>query len=147
VPLRPGDVVGFIGGGPPPTPESWTRHDPEGAPRPGDYGDVLEVDGEMALVSWRFGATTECPIEHLSKEPRRAKSHRYRVVFESFRASDDVVYSVVTECGEAKAVWMASSALLSTQPNFRPWTVEVEDLGTDFELDPEDDLISYDELA
>ena len=36
MPIRPGDTVQFIGPGPDPSPEKWDRHDPDGAPMPGE---------------------------------------------------------------------------------------------------------------
>jgi len=147
VPIRQGDTVQYVGPGPWATEASWSRHDPEGTPQPGDYGDVANTNGDVARVVWRFGATTDCSISDLAKWHPRSKPHRYRVLFEQSRQSEDVSYTVVTEGGEAKAVWMASDALAREQPEYRAWAVEVEDLGTDFQPDPANDLLAWDEVS
>jgi hypothetical protein len=147
MPIRPGDAVQFVGPGPLPTTSSHLRQDPDGQPRPGDYGGVVEISGELARVAWRFGATTDSTIDNLAKWHPRSKSHRYRVVFAQSRQSEDVSYTVVTEGGEAKAVWMASAALARERPEYRAWAVEVEDLGTDFQPDPANDLLAWDEVS
>ena len=146
MPIRPSDRVQFVGPGPRPTPESAHRHDPHGDPRPGDYGAVLDVAGESAIVAWDFGTTSLVSIDHLGKWHARTRAHRYSVLFESSFQRNDITFTVVTEGGEAKAVWMASSALARRHPDVRPWAVEVEDLGIPSEPDPTD-LISYEELA
>jgi hypothetical protein len=147
VPLRHGDIVQFVGPGPWPTRESESRHDPEGDPRPGDYGHVVEVKGDVVRVAWRFGATTDCSIDHLAKQSRRSQAHRYRVVFEQLLQREDVTYTIVTEGGEPKAVWMASAALARDHPDYRPFTVEIEDLGTNFQPDSVNDLVAWDEIS
>jgi hypothetical protein len=147
VPIRKGDAVSFVGPGPSPTPTSHSRHDPDGVPQPADYGEVVDVLGDLARVAWRFGATTECSIESLSKWHPRTKSHRYRVLFEQTDQTDDVTYTVVTERGEAKAVWLASARLFRDHPDYRARAVEVEDLGTDFQIDPAADLLAWDEVS
>jgi len=68
------------------------------------------------------------------------------VRFEHVRESEDVVYTVVTGGGEPKAVWMASHALAEAQPDYRAWSVEIEDLGTDLGPDPAD-LHAWDEVS
>jgi hypothetical protein len=146
MPLRPGDFVQFIGPGPLPTPESFARTDPSGEPRPGDYGEVLGSGDGMARVAWRFGATTDTPVSHLSKEPERRKTHRYRVTYEG-SGPQDVVYTVITGGGEAKAVHIATRALLNEHPDYEVWAIEVEDQGTDFVGDPEVDLLAFDEVS
>ena len=145
MPIRSGDTVSFTGSGPPPT-ETPHEDDPDGEPRPGDYGEVLQVDNEAARVKWRFGAITTCSIDNLAKHPVRSAPHRYRVLFEQFMEAD-VTYTVVTDGGQAKAVWMASAALAQAQPKYRAHSVEVEDLGTDFQLDPASDLLAWDEVS
>jgi 1,2-phenylacetyl-CoA epoxidase PaaB subunit len=77
----------------------------------------------------------------------RSKSHRYRVLFEQSRQSEDVSHTVVTKGSEAKAVWMASAAFAREQPECTAWAVEVEDLGTDFQPDPANDLLAWDEVS
>ena len=144
VPIRHRDTVQYLGPGPPPTEESWSRHDPVGEPQPGDYGEVLEAREGVARVAWRFGATTETPIGYLVKTPKRVPSHRYRVTFEQ-GVGMDAVYTIVTGGGEAKAVYLAAAELQAQHPDFRAWSVEVADLGTDFVLDPENDIIAWDE--
>jgi len=69
------------------------------------------------------------------------------VPFEQSRQTEDVSYTVVTEGGEAKAVWMASDALAREKPEYRAWSVEVEDLGTDFQSDPDNDLLAWHEVS
>jgi hypothetical protein len=86
-------------------------------------------------------------IVNLAKYPRRSETHRYRIVFEQSRQSEDVTYTVVTEGGEAKAVWMASWALAQARPDYRAWTVEIEDLGTNFQIDPANDVLAWDEVS
>jgi hypothetical protein len=108
---------------------------------------VVNVDGDLARVEWRFGATTDCSIEDLAKWPRRSVPHRYRVLFEQSMPIRNVTYTVITEGGEAKAIWMASAALTHEEPEYRPWTVEIEDLGTEFQRDPTNDLIAWDEVS
>jgi len=70
---------------------------------------------------WRFGATTDCSIDDLVKWHPRSKPHRYRVLFER--------------------------ALARERPEYRAWAVEVEDLGTDFQPDPVNDLLAWDEVS
>jgi hypothetical protein len=118
-----------------------------GTPQPGDYGDVASINGNIARVVWRFGATTDCSIDDLVKWHPRSKPHRYRVLFEQSRPSEDVSYTVVTQGGEAKAVWMASDALAREKPEYRAWAVEVQDLGTHFQHDPVNDLHAWDEVS
>jgi hypothetical protein len=147
VPIRKGDTVSFVGPGPPPSPTSHARRDPNGVPQPADYGEVVDVRGHLARVAWRFGAITDCSIESLHKWHPRSKSHRYRVLFEQMKQADDVTYTVVTERGEAKAVWLASGRLERDHPGYRAFAVEVEDLGTDFQIDPAADLLAWDEVS
>jgi hypothetical protein len=144
--VRVGDTVGFIGPGPDPTPQSANRFDPKGKPRPGDYGVVIDVADTLATVDWRFGAQTTCPVESLSFHPARRKAHRYRV---SFRTSigPDITFFAITEGGEAKAVYMATGKLARVQPEYRAVVVEVEDLGSEYVLDPAADLLAWDEVS
>ena len=116
-------------------------------PQPADYGEVVDVRGDLARVAWRFGAITDCSIENLHKWHPRSKPHRYRVLFEQMMQSEDVTYTVVTEGGEAKAVYMASAQLFRDHPDYRAWAVEIEDLGTDFQIDPAADLLAWDEVS
>ena len=59
---------------------------------------------------------------------------------------EDVTYSVITEGGEAKAVWMASAALSRDHPNNRAFAVEVEDLGEPTG-EHADALLAWDEVS
>jgi hypothetical protein len=148
VPIRKGDAVSFVGPGPSPTPTSHSRHDPHGVPQPADYGEVVDVIDGTARVAWRFGATTDCPIEQLSKWHPRSKAHRYRVLFERMEQAEDVTYTVVTEGGVAKAVHMASARLFRDRPDYGgAFAVEVEDLGKAFEIDRASDLLASDEVS
>jgi hypothetical protein len=36
---------------------------------------------------------------------------------------------------------------LGEKPEYRAWSVEVEDLGTDFQSDPDNDLLAWDEVS
>ncbi|HMQ26151.1 MAG TPA: hypothetical protein PKA98_09195 [Acidimicrobiales bacterium] len=146
MPIRPGDTVQFIGPGPDPTPDAWGRNDPEGAPRPGDFGDVEVVDASTAVVKWRFGATTSTQLAQLAKMHPRSAPHLYSVLFEGMKHGEDVTYSVITEGGEAKAVWMASAALSRDHPNNRAFAVEVEDLGEPTG-EHADALLAWDEVS
>ena len=158
--LRAGDTVTFIDPeGPAPTPESWNRHDLDGEPRSGDDGDVIEVGESTARVKWRFGATTDTPLRYLFRHRGNLGTHphRYQVKFELVPARagsvsdtqvDDVSYSVVTRGGAPKAVFMATLRCKhDVGDDFRVWSVEVEDEGTDFEPNPANDLIDYYEIA
>jgi hypothetical protein len=42
---------------------------------------------------------------------------------------------------------MGSDALAWEEPEYRAWAVEVQDLGTDFQHDPVNDLHAWDEVS
>lgn len=119
----------FVGHGPDPTPESWQRQDPEGDPRPADYGEVTAVEQDIATVAWRFGATSAVPIAQLYKRNRNGPMLRYSVTFENMEKIEDVAYLVVTGGGQGKAIWLASRQLILERPSFCPSVVEVDELG------------------
>lgn len=149
MPIRPSDTVQYIKYMGPDfraDPASFDRHDPDGEPQVGDYGEVVAVDDDHATIAWRFGATTQMAIEHLVKHHARGASHRYRVLFESSIESEDVVYHVRTEGGAAKAVYMATCALTRDHPDRRPYAIEVEDLGDNADRG-DADLLSWDEVS
>jgi hypothetical protein len=46
-----------------------------------------------------------------------------------------------------EATKVVSPVAAREKPEYRAWSVEVEDLGTDFQSDPDNDLLAWDEVS
>jgi hypothetical protein len=116
-----------------------------------DAFDTLD-DEEQPLPMRRIdvGVAQECPYRGEDLQivvwlVQEARPHDL-VVFEQFKQSDHVTYTVETDGGEAKAISIASGALARDRPGYQPWAVEVEDLGSDSLADPAD-LLAWDDVS